>query len=648
MKSMTTTRAGHRSMRGALRSVAALGVASAMLATGMMLVSVAPASATGASPTVSSVSPTYGPTAGGTPVTITGTNFTGATAVDFGTTPVNSIHVVSDTTITTVSPAGAGTQDVTVTIPTYGTSATSAADYFTFGVPTVSALNPATGPTTGGTSVTITGAGFVAGSTVDFGTTPATTVSVVSPTRISAVSPAGAGVANVTVTNASGPSTTSVAFTYGAPTVSGVSPSSGPTTGGTPVTIFGTDFVAGSSVDFGGSAGTSVSVTSPTTITAVSPPGAGVVNVTVRTPSGTSAISVTDQFTYGGAPTITAVSPSSGPTTGGTPVTIYGTDFVAGSSVDFGATPATSASVTSPTTITAVSPPGAGVVNVTVRTPSGTSAITVVDQFHYGVPTVSTINPSSGPTTGGTTVTIFGTGFVAGSSVDFGATPATSVNVASPTTITAVSPAGDGAVDVTVANIFGTSAKFVGDHFTYVALALRPQAALSFTRTTGVLGVPLALTSRGGSGTGALTYSVTNPGSAKCSIRGGQLIAVRAGACNVKVTKASNPPYFAASSPITKFVIKGKSVVSAILRATSVEGVVRPGLTLLVVVVGHGFYNRPSITSNEVGTDAVVTHDTGGLLVVRVSLRPRSALGTYVFKITLANGHSCTVRYQVR
>ena len=550
-------------MRGALRSVAALGVASAMLATGMMLVSVSPASATGASPTVSSVSPTYGPTAGGTPVTITGTNFTGATAVDFGTTPVNSIHVVSDTTITTVSPAGAGTQDVTVTIPTYGTSATSAADYFTFGVPTVSALNPATGPTTGGTSVTITGAGFVAGSTVDFGTTPATTVSVVSPTTITAVSPAGAGVANVTVTNASGPSTTSVAFTYGAPTVSGVSPSSGPTTGGTPVTIYGTDFVAGSSVDFGGSASTSVSVTSPTTITAVSPAGAGVVNVTVRTPS-------------------------------------------------------------------------------------GTSLITVVDQFHYGVPTVSTINPSSGPTTGGTTVTIFGTGFVAGSIVDFGATPATSVNVASPTTITAVSPAGDGAVDVTVANIFGTSAKFVGDHFTYVALALRPQAALSFTRTTGVLGIPLALTSRGGSGTGALTYSVTNPGSAKCSIRGGQLIAVRAGACNVKVTKASNPPYFAASSPITKFVIKGKSVVSAILRATSVEGVVRPGLTLLVVVVGHGFYNRPSITSNEVGTDAVVTHDTGGLLVVRVSLRPRSALGTYVFKITLANGHSCTVRYQVR
>ena len=64
-------------------------------------------------------------------MTITGTGFTGATAVDFGTTPATSFTVVSDTSITADSPAGTGTVDVTVTTPG-GTSATSPADQFTY------------------------------------------------------------------------------------------------------------------------------------------------------------------------------------------------------------------------------------------------------------------------------------------------------------------------------------------------------------------------------------------------------------------------------------------------------------------------------------------------------------------------------------
>ncbi len=80
---------------------------------------------------VTGLSPTTGPTAGGTLVTITGTGFTGATAVDFGTTPATNLTVVNDTTITADSPAGTGTVDVTVTTPV-GTSATSSADQFTY------------------------------------------------------------------------------------------------------------------------------------------------------------------------------------------------------------------------------------------------------------------------------------------------------------------------------------------------------------------------------------------------------------------------------------------------------------------------------------------------------------------------------------
>ena len=94
-----------------------------------------------AAPTVTGLSPTSGPAAGGTLVTITGTGFTGATAVDFGTTAATDFTVVNDTTITAVSPAGTGVANVTVTTPA-GTSAISAADQFTFVVapPTVVSL----------------------------------------------------------------------------------------------------------------------------------------------------------------------------------------------------------------------------------------------------------------------------------------------------------------------------------------------------------------------------------------------------------------------------------------------------------------------------------------------------------------------------
>ena len=60
-----------------------------------------------AAPAVTSLSPTSGSTAGGTLVTITGTGFTGATAVDFGATAATNVTVVNDTSITADSPAGA-------------------------------------------------------------------------------------------------------------------------------------------------------------------------------------------------------------------------------------------------------------------------------------------------------------------------------------------------------------------------------------------------------------------------------------------------------------------------------------------------------------------------------------------------------------
>ena len=86
-------------------------------------------------PTVTGMSPVAGPLGGGTLVTITGTGFTGATAVNFGTAAATNVTVVGATTITADSPAGTGTVNVTVTTP-IGTSVTSPADQFTVRVRT--------------------------------------------------------------------------------------------------------------------------------------------------------------------------------------------------------------------------------------------------------------------------------------------------------------------------------------------------------------------------------------------------------------------------------------------------------------------------------------------------------------------------------
>ena len=111
------------------------------------------------------------------------------------------------------------------------------------------------------------------------------------------------------------------------------------------------------------------------------------------------------------APTVTAISPSQGPLAGGTTVTITGTNLSNATGVTFGAFPGTIIGNTG-TQIVAISPAGiVGTVDVIALTASGPSATSTADQFTYvAPPTLATINPQAGPATGGTTVTITGTG----------------------------------------------------------------------------------------------------------------------------------------------------------------------------------------------------------------------------------------------
>jgi len=191
-------------------------------------------------------------------------------------------------------------------------------------LPTVTSLSPATGPTTGGTAVTISGSGFEPGqTTVSFGAAPATGVSCASATSCIATSPAGIGIVTVTVTTPGGTSN-ALPYTYttppppppppppAAPTVSSLSPRSGPTTGGTMVIITGSGFAPGqTTVTFGGIPATEVSCPSPTTCIATSPPEtAGPVSVRVTVGGRTSPDTPATAFTYVPVPPPPSPSPS--------------------------------------------------------------------------------------------------------------------------------------------------------------------------------------------------------------------------------------------------------------------------------------------------------------------------------------------------
>ena len=407
---------------------------------------------TGPAPTVISAWPNTGTTAGGTPIAITGTNFAPGASVTIGGAAATNVVVVSSTQITATTPAGAAGA-ATVTVTANG-QAGSLANGFTYVVPpTVTAISPNAGTTAGGTPITITGTNFAAGVAVTIGGGDARKVVVVSATQITATTPAGSeGPATVTVTVDGLAGNLTNGFTYDIPaTVSSVSPSTGSTGGGTPVTITGTDFVTGATVTFGSNVATNVVVVSSTQITATAPAGtAGAVTITVTNP-GVAGGSLANGFTYIISPAVSNVSPNNGPTAGGTAVTITGTNFAAGATVTFGANAATNVVVVSGTQITATTPAGsAGAVTVAVTVNAQTGSLT--NGFTYtGPPTVTSISPNNGPVAGGTQVTITGTNFAAGATVTFGSNAASNVVVVSGTQITATTPAGSaGAVTVTV------------------------------------------------------------------------------------------------------------------------------------------------------------------------------------------------------
>jgi hypothetical protein len=137
-------------------------------------------------PTITSISPSSGTTAGGTSVTITGTNLSDSTSVTFGGT-VATVVSSSSTQITVTTPAKSAGSAAVVVI-TAGGSVTSASNYTYVAPPTVTKLTPNTGPNSGGTLVTITGTNLGIVNSVKFGGVIGELISS-SPTQITVRTP---------------------------------------------------------------------------------------------------------------------------------------------------------------------------------------------------------------------------------------------------------------------------------------------------------------------------------------------------------------------------------------------------------------------------------------------------------------------------
>ncbi|HEY1199708.1 MAG TPA: IPT/TIG domain-containing protein, partial [Niastella sp.] len=396
-------------------------------------------------PYIESITPTSG--SAGTVVTIKGFNFTGTNAVSFGGTAAVYYTIVGDTMIRAVVGLGS-TGQVRVENSTAGKLFGNFTYIAATPVPSITSFTPVNGTT--GTIVAIKGSFFTGATAVTIGGTAASSFTVVSDGVINAVVAAGTSSGAISVTTAGGTASLG-GFTYVAPNLQPIINSFTPTSGSsaTTITIKGLNFTGATVVSIGGTATSSFTVVSDSTITAVVAAGTNSGAVSVTTGNGTASL---NGFTYVApnlTPHISSFTPTSG--TAGTIITIKGVNFTGAMGVNIGGTAASSFTVVSDSTITAVLAAGTTSGAVSVTTGGGTASL---GGFTYVVPDlkphISYFTPTSGST--GTVVTIKGSNFANVTAVSFGGTSAASFTVTDSIITAEVGSGATGVVNVITNN----------------------------------------------------------------------------------------------------------------------------------------------------------------------------------------------------
>jgi len=385
---------------------------------------------------ISSINPSFGPSEGGTAITVTGSNFELGKALScrFGNSGDHAVKVnavfVSESQVTCISPPALSADVTTVSIfvSNGGLDYGSSSAVFEYMEPiSLSSINPRKGSIEGGTTVTITGANFNG----DYDTPPSCTFGgvassaavYVSESEIHCTTPPSISAAFVTVevsNNNVDFAASATLFEYAEEaTISGIKPANGDEVGNTKVIVSGANFVESENLGclFGGVPGTatyltgnSIECSSPA---ASSLSGSVLLQITMN---GEDFIDSPVPFAFLPSITIDSISPNFGEVDGNTPVTLTGSNFVfSGDLYCRFKTTKVAASFVSSSTIICASPASTDENNRAVDL-----SVTNND-VDYSAPTtftyvegasITSIFPKRGSLEGGTIVTVSGENFM--------------------------------------------------------------------------------------------------------------------------------------------------------------------------------------------------------------------------------------------
>ncbi|MBI3179231.1 MAG: IPT/TIG domain-containing protein, partial [Deltaproteobacteria bacterium] len=395
------------------------------------------------------VLPNRGETTGGLLVEIVGLGFAEGMTVYFGMTQANPAETVflTESRMQTITPAGdPGVVDVAV-VESETSFGVLTAGFEYYEKVTLISVTPQSGPTTGGTQVLVEGTGFVEGTRIQFGSTPAIDATLIDRTQAFVESPALArGRYAVTVANNNGRATLADAFrTFEPVRVTGVVPFAGPLAGGTPVVVHGQGLVDPSSVRFGAQTlPAPVSNAGETELATVSvaalPSVEGAVDVTADNANGTHTLA--RGFVYyddtNSTPRVISASPATGLIEGGTEIQIVGVGLDQGVTVTVDGVPA-QCTVHDGFSMTCITPPAAqeGDVPLLISGPGIDETLV----FRYIDLRLIAAVPNSGAVAGGTFVELYGNGFGPDTEVFFDNLPARDITVVSWTKVTLRTPA---------------------------------------------------------------------------------------------------------------------------------------------------------------------------------------------------------------
>ncbi|MEM7676348.1 MAG: IPT/TIG domain-containing protein, partial [Myxococcota bacterium] len=400
-------------------------------------------------------SPSSGAESGGTRVVLRGSNFVEPAAVFFGELPATGVVVLDEVSVAATTPEGvAGAVDIRL-VTAEGQARLD--EGFTYvRALELDAVQPARVPDEGGVMVTVRGHGFDEQTLVLFDRQPLRGARWVGDTEITGWLPALAkGRPEIRVVNAEATVRRSdLMVVFATPRIAAAAPGRGVVSGGSTQSLAGEGFDGASVVTVGGRAVESFTVPADDRLQ-FSPPalpeGQYDVAVANEDASGRLAGGYIAIDTANPAFGVIGVMPDRASAAGGTTVTVFGRGFSAAAEVSIGGRPATIEAV-EPQRLTFAVPAGLGVGPQTLSVSSGGQRIDVDDALVTFAPLeVSTVEPSAGPASGGTRVTITGRGFVAGVDVRIAGVPLTDISVVSDTEIVATTGAGaSGRFDVRV------------------------------------------------------------------------------------------------------------------------------------------------------------------------------------------------------